>query len=54
MDLFDSSTKLYEESKEPLTLNGVHLNELGNRKIGEVIAKALLGKRSLLPRNWRA
>ena len=44
VDLFDSSTKLYEESKEPLTLNGVHLNELGNRKIGEVIAKALLGK----------
>ena len=44
VDLFDSSTKLYDESKEPLTLNGVHLNELGNRKIGEVIAEALLGK----------
>ena len=44
VDLFDPSSKLYLESKEPLTLNGVHLNELGNRKIGEVIAKALLGK----------
>jgi len=44
VDLFGPSQKLYQESKEPFTLNGVHLNELGNRKIGEVIAKALLGK----------
>ena len=29
--------------QDPLTLNGVQLNELGNRKVGEVIAKTLLG-----------
>ena len=44
VDLFTPSKKLYEESGEPLTINGIHLNELGNRKIAEVIAKALLKK----------
>ncbi len=44
VDLFNPSMKLYEESDEPLTINGVHLNEAGNRKIAEVIAKALLKK----------
>ena len=43
VDLFGPSLKLYQENKDPLTLNGVHLNEWGNRKVGEVIAKTLLG-----------
>ena len=30
--------------KATLTINGVHLNELGNKKIGELIAQALLKK----------
>ena len=44
VDLFEPSLKLYEQEKESLTINGVHLNELGNKKIGEVIAQALLEK----------
>ena len=43
VNLFDPTQKLYQASKEPLTLNGVHLNELGNRKLGQIIAQALLG-----------
>ncbi|MGC6565426.1 MAG: PVC-type heme-binding CxxCH protein [Akkermansiaceae bacterium] len=44
IDLFNTSIELYATGKFPLTINGVHLNEDGNRKIGEVIASALLGK----------
>ena len=44
VDLFAASQELYEATDEPLTLNGVHLNALGNRLIGEVIASELLGK----------
>ena len=43
VNLFDPTQQLYQSSKEPLTLNGVHLNELGNRKLGQIIAQALLG-----------
>ena len=47
-----------------MTINGVHLNELGNKKIGEVIAQALLKKQigattaheklreAVLDKNW--
>ena len=44
VDLFEISQKLYDANAEPLTLNGVHLNERGNRLIGEAIASALLGR----------
>ena len=54
MDLFGPSLKLYQENKDPLTLNGVHLNELGNRKVGEVIAKTLLGNEVASSESWRA
>ncbi|GIS29269.1 MAG: hypothetical protein CM15mP130_2990 [Verrucomicrobiota bacterium] len=40
--LFGPSTNISGKQR-PLTLNGVHLNEVGKRKVGEVIAKALLG-----------
>jgi len=64
VDLFHPSQILYEESVEPLTINGVHLNAQGNLRIGEVIAKALLGKpvpasgsleelrQAVLDKNW--
>ena len=45
VDLFMSSQRLYNASKEPLTINGVHLNEEGNRLIAEVITEALFGKK---------
>lgn len=44
VDLFNPSKKLYADSDEALTLNGVHLNAEGNRQLSEVIAKALLKK----------
>jgi azurin/glucose/arabinose dehydrogenase len=44
LDLFNPSLKLYSTSNIPLTLNGIHLNQDGNRMVGEVIAKALLRK----------
>lgn len=43
VDLFHPSQELYEAQAEPLTINGVHLNELGNRLVAEVIVRDLLG-----------
>ncbi|MFN0180218.1 MAG: PVC-type heme-binding CxxCH protein [Gemmatimonadales bacterium] len=43
LDLFGPSQRLYGESAAPLTINGIHLNELGNRRIAEVIVRGLLG-----------
>jgi glucose/arabinose dehydrogenase len=43
VDLFAPSLKLYADSKPPLTVNGVHLNTEGNRRIAEVIDRALFG-----------
>ena len=44
VDLFNPSKAAYADSDEALTINGVHLNELGNRHIAQIAAKALLGK----------
>lgn len=44
VDLFTPSQKLFEESEQKLTINGVHLTDEGNRLLGEVIASDLLGK----------
>ncbi|MGB0144225.1 MAG: SGNH/GDSL hydrolase family protein, partial [Akkermansiaceae bacterium] len=44
IDLYHPSMELYSKAKSNLTINGIHLNQDGNRKIGEVLAKALLGK----------
>jgi len=44
VDLFTASKELYAKAKEPLTLNGVHLSNEGNRQLAMVIAKALLAK----------
>jgi len=42
VDLYHPSIQLYGTVKSPLTINGIHLNEDGNRMIGEVLAKALV------------
>ena len=64
LDLFHPSMELYSTSKVNLTLNGIHLNEEGNRRIGEVIASGLLHKKiaaspsheplreAVLDKNW--
>ena len=44
VDLFNPTLKLFEQNKIPLTINGAHLNEKGNRLLAEIIAEALLGK----------
>ena len=41
--ILQSTLKLFEQSKVPLTINGAHLNAEGNRLLAEIIAKALLG-----------
>ncbi len=44
VDLFHPSLELFKAAKSPLTINGVHLSDEGNRQLAEVIAKGLLGK----------
>jgi len=41
VDLFAASQALYEAQEKPLTINGVHLNALGNQLIGKAIVDAL-------------
>jgi glucose/arabinose dehydrogenase/azurin/lysophospholipase L1-like esterase len=43
VDLFTPSRQLYTSAKSPLTINGVHLNADGNRRIAEVIDRDLFG-----------
>ncbi|MCH2365595.1 MAG: PA14 domain-containing protein [Planctomycetes bacterium] len=44
VDLFSPSQKLYAAAKTPLTMNGIHLLDHGNKAIAGVIVEALLGK----------
>jgi len=52
VDLFHPTLELYGKATEPLTINGVHLNEHGNKLLAEVIDAALFtrGVRSTSPR----
>ena len=44
IDLFTPSKKLYAESDTPLTSNGMHLNEAGNRAVARVFAGELASR----------
>jgi len=44
LNLFGPSQKLYADALSPLTINGVHLNEDGNRQVAEIIVESLLGR----------
>ena len=44
VDLFHPTLELYKSASTPLTINGMHLTEEGNRQLAQVIAQALLGK----------
>jgi len=46
VDLYTPSLKLYEQ-QEPLTINGIHLNEFGNRHVARTIEAALFGPSQL-------
>lgn len=62
VDLYYPSEELYEESDEPLTLNGIHLTAEGNKKIAKLIVDELMGEPELknvdairaavLEKNW--
>jgi len=41
VDLFTPSQKLYADAEKPLTMNGIHLLDHGNRAIAQVIADQL-------------
>ncbi len=43
VDLFHPSLEVFKKARVPLTINGVHLTQEGNRQISEVIATALMG-----------
>ena len=45
VDLFGPTRAEYEKNAEPLTLNGIHLNDRGNRIVAEIIDGALFGPR---------
>ncbi|WP_343702119.1 PVC-type heme-binding CxxCH protein [Chitinophaga sp.] len=43
VDLFAATQKMYAAEKEPLTINGIHLNEEGNRLVARFITEQLVG-----------
>ena len=45
VDLYTASRRLYEQSDQPLTFNGVHLTGRGYRQLAPVITQALFGER---------
>ena len=51
VDLFSPSRELYASEETPLTINGVHLSEAGNREIAAVIEKSLFPNTPRLPRD---
>ena len=44
VDLFHPSLAMFKAVQTPLTINGIHLTEEGNRQLAEVITQALLNK----------
>ena len=44
VDIFSPTFQLFAASRQRYTINGVHLNDAGYRKLADIISKALLGK----------
>ncbi|MEX0977846.1 MAG: hypothetical protein WDZ48_03285, partial [Pirellulales bacterium] len=44
VDLFHASQDMYGTSDQPFSINGVHLNDHGDRQLAQVIDTALFGK----------
>ena len=49
VDLFTPSAELYKRASKPLTINGIHLNESGDKALAPVIDLALFGKPAAKP-----
>jgi glucose/arabinose dehydrogenase len=45
VDLFTSTQELYEQSSEPLTINGCHLSDEGYRRLAPILDEDLFGPR---------
>lgn len=43
VDLFAATKKMYEDNEKPLTINGIHLNELGDKLVAGYITETLFG-----------
>jgi glucose/arabinose dehydrogenase/lysophospholipase L1-like esterase len=41
VDLFSTSLRLYASARQPLTSDGIHLNEFGHREVAQAILQAL-------------
>jgi putative heme-binding domain-containing protein len=41
VDLFEPTTKLYAKVDKPLTINGIHLTDEGNRRVAEIAFRGL-------------
>ncbi len=44
VDLFTPTKKLFAETEEPLTINGIHLDETGYQKLARILDHRLFGK----------
>ncbi len=51
VDLFGPTVQLYQQTQEPLTINGVHLNDAGNREIARIIDQAMFANAVTLDDN---
>ncbi|CAN5902960.1 hypothetical protein BH11VER1_BH11VER1_42280 [soil metagenome] len=47
IDLYAASLEAYKSNSVPLTIQGIHLNDTGNRIIAKVIARSLLGEEKM-------
>lgn len=65
VDLFHASQQLYDSADQPLTINGVHLGDEGNRQIARAVVEDLFGslpeveddrlesvREAVLQKNW--
>jgi glucose/arabinose dehydrogenase/lysophospholipase L1-like esterase len=50
VDLYAPSKQLYESSREPLTINGVHLSDAGYGRLAPVMDQALFGAPASAPK----
>ncbi len=44
VDLFKATVELYKSAKQPLTINGIHLNEHGDRLLAELVVSVHFGE----------
>lgn len=44
IDLYHPTLKLFESTNDQLTINGIHLNELGYKRLAGILSESLFGK----------